>query len=102
MKKIALLIIVVFLLAACTSTEAIEPEDRTNATMTQEEAYETAINSICVKEGNVINEAYYNDFTRTWWFETDIAKEGCNPECMVNEESQTAEINWMCTGLKSE
>ncbi len=101
MKKIVILALAALLFTACTSTadDPVESEDRTNATMTQDEAYEIASNSPCMDEGNVINEAYYNDFTKTWWFETDIDKPGCNPECMVSEDAKTAEINWMCTGL---
>ena len=104
MKKYIILAVCITLFTACTSSadNSVEPEDRTTATMTQNEAYEIATNSSCMEEGNIINEAYYNDFTKTWWFETDIIKEGCNPNCMVSEETQTAEINWMCTGLIEE
>ncbi|MFC1600152.1 hypothetical protein ACFL3T_03950 [Patescibacteria group bacterium] len=102
MKKYVILALSILLFTACTAEstdDPIEPENRDGATLTQEEAYEIAIASPCLEEGNVLNEAYYNDFTKTWWFETDIDKPGCNPECMVSEETKTAEINWMCTGL---
>ena len=29
----------------------------------------------------------------------DIEKAGCNPACVINVETRTAEINWRCTGL---
>jgi hypothetical protein len=41
----------------------------------------------------------YNDNSKTWWFETDIERQGCTPACVVSEGTRTAEINWMCTGL---
>lgn len=102
MKKLVFLALTTLFFSACTSEaveDVIEPEDRTNAALTQDEAYEIAIASPCIEEGNIINDAYYNDFTKTWWFKTDIVKAGCNPECMVSEETKEAEINWMCTGL---
>lgn len=102
MKKLAFLALTTLFFTACTSgalEDILEPENRSSAMMTQDEAYEIALNSSCIDEGNVLNDAYYNDFTKTWWFKTDIVKPGCNPECMVSEETQTAEINWMCTGL---
>jgi len=105
MKKIALLALTALLFTACNGEAAddpVEPENRSNATLTQDEAYEVALASPCTEEGSVFNDAYYNDFTKTWWFKTDIAKPGCNPECMVSEETKTAEINWMCTGLLQE
>lgn len=40
-----------------------------------------------------------NDYTSTWWFDMDIEKEGCNPACVVDTKTWTAEINWRCTGL---
>jgi hypothetical protein len=40
----------------------------------------------------------YNENSKTWWFETDIARQGCSPACVVSEDARTAEINWMCTG----
>lgn len=106
MKKFTVIFLSLFVFAGCNNASAgddpQEPENRSNAMLTQEEAYEIALNSPCAEEGNVLNKAYYNDYTLTWWFETDIVKEGCNPSCMVSEETNTAEINWMCTGLISE
>ena len=52
-----------------------------------------------------MNEEYFcNDYTGTWWigFLPDEVKEGCNPACVVDIESETAEINWRCTGLIEE
>lgn len=70
--------------------------------MTEEEARAIAETSDCMKEGNLTDEAYYNNATRTWWVGTDIQKAGCSPMCVVSEDARTAEINWMCTGLLPE
>lgn len=65
-----------------------------------EEAQQIALSSPCVQEGSVLIENYtYNNFTHTWWFETEIEKPGCSPACVVDEETLTAQINWRCTGL---
>ncbi len=40
-----------------------------------------------------------NEGTGTYWIGLNIEKEGCNPACVVNLETRTAEINWRCTGL---
>lgn len=52
------------------------------------------------KANQVFEKGYYNPNSKTWWLETDLAKEGCNPMCVVHEVTKEAEINWMCTGLK--
>jgi len=67
--------------------------------LTLVEAQQLAINSPCMDEGNLTGEYTYNDVTHTWWFETDIEKEGCMPACVVDEKTGTAYINWRCTGL---
>lgn len=51
-------------------------------------------------DGIVGEEYFYNEATNTYWFDftTDEPQEGCNPACVVDAESMTAEINWRCTG----
>jgi len=74
--------------------------DATKASsLTFDEAKEIAENSTCKDEGNLTNEYHYNEITKTWWFNTDIKKSGCSPACVVKDDTKTAEINWMCTGL---
>ncbi|MBN2122224.1 hypothetical protein JW721_04180 [Candidatus Micrarchaeota archaeon] len=64
------------------------------------EAQQIALASPCIDEGDVLIENYtYNNYTQTWWFETNITKPGCMPACVVDEETLSAEINWRCTGL---
>ncbi len=68
--------------------------------ITLDEARAIALNSSCMDEGDITDAApTYNNVTHTWWFETDIVKEGCMPACVVDEATRTAEINWRCTGL---
>lgn len=63
------------------------------------EARAIAEKSDCVKDGNLTDEIFYNENSQTWWIGLDVEKPGCNPACVVSEESKTAEINWRCTGL---
>lgn len=55
----------------------------------------------CIKGGEALTTVIYNQGTKTWWFDANLnaTKEGCNPACVVNEITKTAEINWRCTGL---
>ena len=63
------------------------------------EAKQIAINSEC---GNRLTDTYVcNEDTGTWWIDLDIEKEGCNPACVVDVTTKTAEINWRCTGALS-
>jgi len=55
----------------------------------------------CIKGGESLAVGSYNKNTKTWWFDANLnsTKEGCNPACVVSEETKLAEINWRCTGL---
>ncbi len=64
-----------------------------------ESARKIAVESDCVKEGPLTEFYFYNENTKTWWFDLDVEKEGCAPACVVSEETLEAEINWRCTGL---
>jgi hypothetical protein len=61
----------------------------------------TIAENTCIKGGESLTPGYYNENSRTWWFDANLnaTREGCNPACVVSEESKTAEINWRCTGL---
>ena len=69
------------------------------ASLTLEEARKIADSSDCVDESELEDTYFYNPSTKTWWINLDLEKEGCNPACVVDEETNTAEINWRCTGL---
>ena len=55
----------------------------------------------CIKAGESLGSGFLNENTHTWWFDVSLvsAPEGCNPACVVSEETNSAEINWRCTGL---
>jgi hypothetical protein len=55
----------------------------------------------CIKGGEALSAGTYNENSKTWWFDANLnaVREGCNPACVVSEETKTAEINWRCTGL---
>jgi hypothetical protein len=40
-----------------------------------------------------------NEGTETFWINLNMTKQGCNPACVINLETNKAEINWRCTGL---
>ena len=56
---------------------------------------------LCIKGGEALAGGIYNNNSKTWWFDANLnaTREGCNPACVVSEETKTAEINWRCTGL---
>jgi len=70
-----------------------------NSLISYEEALAIAQNSNCTADGTLNEEHWYNNGSRTWWIDLNLSMEGCNPACVVSEETRTAEINYMCTGL---
>lgn len=76
-------------------------EDQTSGgTLTESEARVIA-EKACIKGSEALANGVYNANTKTWWFDANLnaTKEGCNPACVVDEATKTAEINWRCTGL---
>jgi len=76
--------------------------DRLNAitVLTEAEARDIAEKS-CIKGGDALaSGGTFNENSRTWWFDANLnaIQEGCNPACVVSEETKQAEINWRCTG----
>jgi len=71
--------------------------------LTYQEAEQIA-EATCIKGAESLTEGIYNVGTRTWWFDANLnaTRAGCNPACVVSEETKTAEINWRCTGLLNE
>jgi len=67
-------------------------------TMGYDKAFELA-KTVCSTKWSFKSTYMCNDYTKTWWFDMDIEKDGCNPACVVDTEKWTAEINWRCTGL---
>ncbi|MCP3683159.1 MAG: hypothetical protein GY861_10750 [bacterium] len=97
MKK-ALILVVLVLLVGCAQEETkkdtcTSPEGNS---MTLEEAEE-----LCTALGTTKENSVCNEITGTWWLDLDLEKEGCNPACVVNIDTQSKDINWRCTGLIS-
>lgn len=71
--------------------------------MTFDQALEIAKKSECAEKGGLTDKYVYNSNTKTWWIDLDMKeqfkRDYCYPACVVNEETNTAEINWRCTGL---
>jgi hypothetical protein len=68
--------------------------------VTFDEAKEMANGSDCVKMG-ILGDSYsYNKDTNTWWVDlvmkSGYERENCNPACVINEITKSAEINWRC------
>ena len=56
----------------------------------------------CIKGGGALaSGGTFNENSKTWWFDANLnaTQPGCNPACVVSAETETAEINWRCTGL---
>jgi hypothetical protein len=82
-----------------TYIEEIEVMDETS--MTEEEARKIA-EETCIKGGDSLETSgLYNPNSKTWWFDANlnVTQPGCDPACVVSEETGMAEINWRCTGL---
>lgn len=92
--------IMLFVLASCfyffKPPESQPPQMR----LTENESKNIAEKN-CIKGGESLSLGYYNENYKTWWFDANLntTKDGCNPACVVSEDTKTAEINWRCTGL---
>lgn len=55
----------------------------------------------CIKGGESLSSGSYNENSKTWWFDANLnaTQQGCNPACVVSEDTKSAEINPRCTGL---
>ena len=94
-------------------TETKEPEEKipkpsegdcvaeSGKSMGIAEASEIALESECADQGTLEDTEFCNSNIGTWWIDLKpyTEKEGCNPACVIDIETKTAEINWRCTGL---
>ena len=106
MKKIYIIFAFLFatVLGGCQNSPQnrdSEPNDFTSASELTEAEAKIIAEKTCIKGGESLDPGYYNENTKTWWFDANlnVTREGCNPACVVSEETKTAEINWRCTGL---
>lgn len=74
--------------------------DAVGGKLTLAQAMEIATNSVCVLDGTLTGEPFYNKDTGTWWIDLDARdqKEYCNPACVVSEATGKAAINGRCMG----
>lgn len=82
---------------------APKPTEPCGAALSHEKAFDIARESSDCSMAGVLTDKYvYNDSTKTWWIDLErmpeLEKDGCNPACVVSEETETAEVNWRCTG----
>ena len=56
--------------------------------------------SDCMLNGTLVATYQCNNDTGTWWIDLDPFEDmpDCNPACVVDIETQEAEINWRCLG----
>ncbi len=95
-------ILLVAALAGCVQQpEAMCYDETGTAGIGLSKAVQIAEASECMQEGTLKATHTCNTITGTWWIdlEPNTPQEGCNPACVVSVETETAEINWRCTGL---
>ena len=73
-------------------------DKNTGASLTYQEAVELAQNSECLAEGQLKETQFCNEDTGTWWIDLDLDMPNCNPACVVDLNTGTAEINYRCMG----
>ncbi|MBU0668068.1 hypothetical protein KJ835_02995 [Patescibacteria group bacterium] len=97
---IAIASVIVLAFTGCTFNIQPPASESTKVGLTEAEAKIIAEKN-CIKEGESLSPGYYNDNSQTWWFDANLksTNKGCNPACVVSENTKTAEINWRCTGL---
>lgn len=101
-KKAILLSAMLVLLTGCAATPQKGPDNvNIGGPLTEVEAKAIAEN-YCIKGGETLTSGgTYNSNSKTWWFDANLnaTQPGCNPACVVSEDTKTAEVNWRCTGL---
>lgn len=102
---IALVSVIALFLTGCSYFSQTPSSQNPTSTSAQTGLTEADARNIaeetCIKGGESLSPGYYNENSKTWWFDANLntTKEGCNPACVVSEDTKTAEINWRCTGL---
>jgi len=71
----------------------------TGARLGYTEAVAIAEGSECGQQGQLKQTRICNQDTGTWWIDLDMDMPGCNPACVVDLNSGTAEINGRCMGV---
>ena len=73
-------------------------DKNTGASLSYGEAVEIAQNSECLAEGQLKETRFCNEDTGTWWIDLELDMPNCNPACVVDLNTRTAEINYRCMG----
>ena len=100
-KTIIFLVIIALALAGYWYFYKTPPSESPETGLTEAQARLIA-EQACIKGGEALTGGVtYNENSKTWWFDANLnaTQPGCNPACVVAEETKTAEINWRCTGL---
>ncbi len=99
-NKIALSLLIAVAVMAGISTYFFFPKSTTKIQVFSESDARAIAEKSCVKGGEALSAGTYNENSKTWWFDANLnaTKPGCNPACVVFEETKTTEINWRCTG----
>jgi len=98
-------ILIGYWFAARTQVDTIPPQPQgaeTAETAQISEADARAIaEAFCIMGDESLASGYRNENTNTWWFDANLfsVPQGCNPACVVSEDTRQAEINWRCTGV---
>ncbi|GEM_PF-2882345 len=76
--------------------------DETRNIMPLDEAKQIASEK-CIHEGTIAQiiegTQQCNPITGTWWIDVAIEMQGCSPACVININTNEAEINYRCTGI---
>lgn len=101
-KTLVVLVTLIIGLTGCNMNQIEKINDNQPKTGGMTEAQARVIaEKTCIKGGEALGLGIYNENSKTWWFDANLnaTKPGCNPACVVSEETKMAEINWRCTGL---
>jgi hypothetical protein len=68
--------------------------------ISEAEARQIAAASECRAAGTLLEQAFYNDSSDTWWIDLAPTTPNpiCHPACVVWAMERRAEVNWRCTG----
>jgi len=116
MRTLVVAVTVITVLAACgQNADDVKPaatdearvvevcvDENAEVQMTYDEAVAIAESSVCIEHGSLAATRVCNGATGTWWIDLDVEDDDCNAACAVDIVSQTAEVNWRCTGALPE
>lgn len=115
MKELIIAFFVLMFFSSCGTSEengAVSCVADSGESMLCDSVQEVIYDSECAEVGEIKDLSHLqpacikgcNAGTATWWFDLVPYEEkpGCNPACVVDLKTKTAEVNWRCTGLIQE